>query len=41
MDPAASMSVVRLVNTYPVIGTMPLALSLTSQRLDALLQELE
>jgi hypothetical protein len=41
MDPAASMSVVRLVNTYPVIGTFPLGLSLTTQRLDVLLQELE
>jgi hypothetical protein len=41
MDPAASMSVVRLVNTPPVIGTLALALNLTTQRLDASHQELE
>src|SRR3954462_10354666 len=41
MDPAASMSVVRLVNTPPVIGTLGLGLRLTTQRLGVLPQELE
>src|SRR3954453_18644003 len=41
MDPATSISVVRLFNAPPVIGTLGLGLRLTTQRLGVLPQELE